>query len=195
MALEDLAMMRAVHGSTVLYPSDATCTAALVQAMADLEGISYMRTTRGAYPVLYDAGESFPMGGSKVLRSAEDDQVTLIGAGVTLYACLAAADQLREEGIGARVIDLYSVKPIDTATLVAAAAATGGRLVLAEDHHPEGGLGSAVVDALTSLGRTELAIAHLAVSEMPGSGTSEELLDAAGISAAHIAAAARRLLT
>jgi transketolase len=195
MALEDLAMMRAVHGSTVLYPSDATSTAALVEAMADLEGISYMRTTRGAYPVLYDAGESFPVGGCKVLRSADDDQVTLVGAGVTLYACLAAADQLREEGIGARVIDLYSVKPADTATLSAAAAATGGRLVLAEDHHPEGGLGSAVVDALTSLGRTELAIAHLAVREMPGSGTSEELLDAAGISADHIAAAARRLLT
>ncbi len=195
MALEDLAMMRAVHGSTVLYPSDATSTAALVEAMADLEGISYMRTTRGAYPVLYAAGESFPVGGCKVLRSADDDQVTLVGAGVTLHACLAAADQLRDEGIGARVIDLYSVKPIDTATLSAAAAATGGRLVLAEDHHPEGGLGSAVVDALTSLGRTELAIAHLAVSEMPGSGTSEELLDAAGISAGHIAAAARRLLT
>ena len=162
--------------------------------MSDLEGISYMRTTRGAYPVLYEAGESFPVGGSKVLRSADDDQVTLVGAGVTLHACLAAADQLRDEGIGVRVIDLYSVKPIDTATLAAAAAATGGRLVLAEDHHPEGGLGSAVVDALTSLGRAELAIAHLAVSEMPGSGTSEELLDAAGIDAAHIAAAARRLL-
>ena len=193
MALEDLAMMRAVHGSTVLYPSDATSTAALVVAMADLDGISYMRTTRGAYPVLYDAGEPFPVGGSKVLRSAGDDQVTLVGAGVTLHACLAAADQLRGEGIGARVIDLYSVKPVDTPTLSAAAAATGGRLVLAEDHHPEGGLGSAVVDALTSLGRTELAIVHLAVSEMPGSGTSEELLDAAGISAAHIGVSVRKL--
>ena len=95
MALEDLAMLRAVQGSTVLYPSDATSAAALVQAMADLDGISYLRTTRGAYPVLYDAGESFPVGGSKVLRSADDDQVTLIGAGVTLHACLAAADQLR----------------------------------------------------------------------------------------------------
>ena len=162
--------------------------------MADLDGICYMRTTRGAYPVLYDAGEAFPVGGSKVLRSADDDQVTLIGAGVTLYECLAAADQLAGEGISARVIDVYSVKPIDTATLTAAAAATGGRLVVAEDHHPEGGLGSAVLDALTGNGRTELDIAHLAVREMPGSGTSEELLDAAGISASHIAAAARRLL-
>jgi len=194
MALEDLAMMRAVHGSTVLYPSDATSAAALVEAMADLDGISYMRTTRGAYPVLYEAGESFPVGGSKVLRSADDDQVTLIGAGVTLHACLAAADQLRDEGVSARVIDLYSVKPVDTATLSAAAAATGGRLVVAEDHHPEGGIGAAVLDALTAAGRAELDMAHLAVREMPGSGTSAELLAEAGIDADGIAAAARRLL-
>jgi transketolase len=194
MALEDLAMLRAVHGSTVLYPSDATSTAALVQAMADRAGVSYLRTTRGAYPVLYDAAETFPIGGSKVLRSADDDQVTLIGAGVTLHACLAAADQLTEHGISARVIDLYSIKPIDTATLAAAAKATGGRLVLVEDHHPEGGLGSAVVDALTSTGRVSLAVAHLAVSELPGSGTSEELLDAAGLTAGHITAAARQLV-
>ena len=195
MALEDLAMMRAVHGSTVLYPSDATSTAALVQAMADLDGISYLRTTRGAYPVLYDATETFPVGGSKVLRASEDDQVTLVGAGVTLHACLAAADQLRDEGISARVIDLYSVKPVDTATLSAAAAATGGRLVVAEDHHPEGGLGSAVLEALAGQGRTELTMAHLAVREMPGSGTTDELLAESGIDAAHIADAARRLLS
>ena len=194
MALEDLAMLRAVHGSTVLYPSDATSAAALVQEMAGLDGISYMRTTRGAYPVLYDVAETFPVGGAKVLRSADDDQVTLIGAGVTLHECLAAADLLAGEGISARVIDLYSVKPVDTATLAAAAAATRGRLVVAEDHHPEGGLGSAVADALTSAGRTDLAIARLAVRQMPGSGTTRELLDASGISASHIAAAARRLL-
>jgi transketolase len=113
---------------------------------------------------------------------------------VTLHACLAAADQLKEEGISARVIDLYSVKPVDTDTLTAAASTTGGRLVLVEDHHPEGGLGSAVIDALTGDGRIELTVAHLAVREMPGSGTSAELLDAAGISAEHIAAAARQLL-
>ncbi len=193
MALEDLAMMRAVQGSTVLYPSDATSAAALVAAMADPDGVVYMRTTRGAYPVLYDAGESFPVGGAKVVRASDGDQVTLIGAGVTLHACLAAADQLKADGISARVIDLYSVKPVDIDTLTAAAAATGGRLVIAEDHHPEGGLGSAVVDALTGAGRVDLAVRHLAVAELPGSGTSEELLDAAGISADHIAAAARSL--
>jgi len=193
MALEDLAMLRAVHGSTVLYPSDATSAAALVAAMADLEGVSYMRTTRGAYPVLYDSDEQFPVGGAKVLRSNPGDQVTLIGAGVTLYECLAAADELQRDGISARVIDLYSIKPIDIDTLTAAAAATGGRIVVAEDHHPEGGLGSAVVDALTGAGRAELSVRHLAVRNMPGSGTGSELLDAAGISASHIATAAREL--
>ena len=162
--------------------------------MADLDGISYMRTTRGAYPVLYDAGEAFPVGGSKVLRQTGADQVTLIGAGVTLHQCLAAAETLAGDGIAARVIDLYSVKPADTATLAAAAAATGGRLVVAEDHHPEGGLGAAVLDALTGAGRTDLAVAHLAVRDMPGSGTPAELLAASGIDAAHIADAARRLL-
>ncbi len=194
MALEDLAMMRAVQGSTVLYPSDATSAAALVAAMADRDGVVYMRTTRGAYPVLYAAGEAFGVGGAKVLRASDVDQVTLIGAGVTLHACLAAADQLEADGISARVIDLYSVKPIDTDTLTTAAAATDGRLVIAEDHHPEGGLGSAVVDALTGAGRADLTVRHLAVSELPGSGTSEELLDAAGISAEHIAAAARSMV-
>ena len=129
-----------------------------------------------------------------MLRQTDDDQVTLIGAGVTLHQCLAAADTLAADGINARVIDLYSVKPADTARLTAAAAATGGRLVVAEDHHPEGGLGSAVLDALTGAGRTDLAVAHLAVREMPGSGTTAELLDASGIDAAHIAEAARRLL-
>ena len=194
MALEDLAMMRAVHGSTVLYPSDATSAAALVAAMADLDGVSYLRTTRGAYPVLYPAGESFPVGGAKVLRSSDADQVTLIGAGVTLHECLAAADALRADGISARVIDLYSVKPIDVGVLTTAAGATGGRIVVAEDHHPEGGMGSAVVDALTAAGRAELSVAHLAVREMPGSGTPAELLDAAGINAQHIADAARKLV-
>jgi transketolase len=193
MALEDLAMLRAVHGSTVLYPSDAVSTAALVAAMADLDGISYMRTTRGAYPVLYAEGDTFPVGGCKVPRSSDDDQVVLVGAGVTLHACLAAADELAAGGISARVIDLYSVKPVDTGTLSAAAAATGGRMVLVEDHHPEGGLGSAVLEALAGAGRAELSIAHLAVTGMPGSGTGEELLNEAGISATHIAAAARRL--
>jgi transketolase len=193
MGLEDLAMMRAVHGSTVLYPADGTSTAALVEAMAATAGISYIRTTRGSFPGLYPAGEAFPVGGSKVLRTSEHDEVTLIGAGVTLHECLRAADILDAEGIGARVIDCYCVKPIDTATIAAAAQATGGRIVVAEDHRPEGGLGSAVTDALLAAGQRDLSVAHLAVREMPGSGTGPELLGWAGIDAGHIAAAARRL--
>jgi transketolase len=193
MALEDLAMMRAVHGSTVLYPADGTSTAVLVKAMAATPGISYMRTTRGAYPGLYPSGETFPVGGSKVLRSGEQDAVTLVGAGVTLHECLGAAEQLAAEGIHARVIDCYSVKPIDTATLTEAAQATGGCFVVAEDHHPEGGLGEAVTSALVAAGQENLTIAHLAVREMPGSGTGAELLAWAGIDAEHIAAAAREL--
>ncbi|MET8965620.1 transketolase [Streptomyces sp. NPDC004074] len=194
MALEDLAMMRAVHGSTVLYPSDATSAVALTLAMADTHGISYLRATRGGYPVLYEPEESFPVGGSKVLRSSDADQVTLVGAGVTVHQCLAAADQLAADGIQTRVIDLYSVKPVDGHTLVAAARATQGRLVVAEDHHPEGGLGSAVAAALLAARVPQLRLSHLAVRKMPGSGTTAELLDAAGISARHIDAAAKELL-
>jgi transketolase len=193
MALEDLAMMRAVHNSTVLYPSDAPSTAHLVAAMADRDGVSYLRTTRGAYPVLYGPDETFPIGGSKVLRSSDGDTVTLVGAGVTLHAALAAADTLAAEGVSARVIDLYSVKPVDAATLTDAATRTGGRIVVAEDHYAEGGLGSAVLEALANLGQP-LRLVQLAVSNLPGSGTPVELLDAAGISANHIADAARSLL-
>src|SRR6185369_633209 len=134
MALEDLAMMRAVGGSTVLYPSDATSTAKIVEAMADLPGVSYLRTTRGAYPVLYGPDEPFAPGGSKVLRRSDSDIVTLIGAGVTLHESLAAVDALATEGVSARVIDLYSVKPVDAATVLEAVRATGGRIVVAEDH-------------------------------------------------------------
>lgn len=193
MALEDLAALRAIHGSTVLYPADATATAALVAAAADGGGIVYLRTTRGAYPVLYEHGESFPVGGSKVLRSSTLDQVTLIGAGVTVHHCLAAADQLSADGITARVLDLYCVKPVDTATLARAADHSGGRLVVVEDHYPQGGLGAAVLEALADRARPP-RVAHLAVRGLPGSGRPEEVMDAAGITAPHIAAAARRLV-
>ena len=193
MALEDIAMMRAVHGSTVLYPSDATSAAYLVQEMAGRSGVVYIRTTRGAYPVLYPPDETFPVGGAKVVRSSPGDQVTLIGAGVTLHNCLAAADELAGDGISARVVDLYSLKPIDTKTLVEAASATGNRLVVAEDHYPQGGIGGAVLEALSESGH-HVRLAHLAVQGLPGSGTPAELMEAAGISAGQIAQAARNLV-
>jgi len=193
MALEDLASMRAVHGSTVLYPSDANQTAKLLEAMVDLSGISYMRTTRAATPVIYGPDEDFAVGGSTVVRSSENDEVTLIGGGITLHESLKAAEALAEEGINARVIDLYSVKPIDGQTLRAAAEATGGRLVVSEDHWPEGGLGEAVLSAFADAEDRPKMI-HLAVRDMPTSGTPEELLHAAGIDADHIATAARKLV-
>src|ERR1700687_1134376 len=192
MALEDLAAMRAIHTSTVLYPSDPNQTAKLTQLMADASGIVYMRTTRGAYPTIYGPNETFKIGGSKVVRSSPKDRVTLIGAGVTLHNCLAAADTLAQKKISARVIDLYSVKPVDVKTLREAARATKGRFVIVEDHYPEGGLGAAVLEAFAAEGR--LHQAHLAVKDLPTSGKPEELMNAAGISARHIVAAATKLL-
>ena len=193
MALEDLAAFRAVHGSTVLYPSDANQTARLVEAMADLDGIVFLRTTRANTPVIYEAGEEFPVGGAKVVRSSDGDEVTLIGAGITLHEALKAADALTEEGVSARVVDLYSVKPVDTETLRAAAEATGGRFVVVEDHWPEGGLAEAILSAFADSDERP-RIVHLAVRDMPGSGTPAELLAAAGIDADHIATAARELV-
>ncbi|MFZ0128452.1 MAG: transketolase [Candidatus Dormiibacterota bacterium] len=193
MALEDIASLRAVHTSTVLYPSDAVSTAKLVAQMADLHGISYLRTTRGAYPVIYDNDEEFPIGGAKVLRQSGDDVVTLVGGGVTLHACLAAADRLASTGTHCRVIDLYSVKPIDTATLRQASDATGGRLVVVEDHYPQGGLGAAVMEAL-ALEESPPRITHLAVRSLPGSASPNELMAAAGIDADAIVAAVNALV-
>ena len=162
--------------------------------MADQAGVSFLRTTRGGYPVLYDADEEFPIGGAKVLRHSGEDTVTLIGAGVTLHECLAAADELAAEGVAARVVDLYSVKPVDVATLQDALTATGGRTVVVEDHYPEGGLAAAVVEALADRGLLGLRLAHLAVRSLPGSASSSEQLEGAGISRGHIAHAARGLL-
>jgi transketolase len=190
MGLEDLALMRAVCGSTVLYPSDAVATAHLVQAMAERQGISYLRATRGATPVIYAANETFPIGGSKTLRSSPRDRATLIGAGITLHEALAAADQLAREGIAVRVIDLYSIKPIDVEALATAATETG-HLVVCEDHWAEGGIGDAVVAALMADGCALPALTHLAVREMPRSGKPRELLDHFGISAPHLVAAVK----
>jgi transketolase len=203
MALEDLAMMRAVHGSTVLYPSDANQTAKLVLAMAEQEGISYLRTTREKTPVIYDENEEFPIGGSKVVRQSDDDKVTVVAAGITLHEALKAADELSAAGTNIRVVDAYSVKPIDYAGIDAALQATDGKLVVVEDHWPEGGLAAAVLETFSEHapgrmpdGRREMEfrMCHLAPRNMPGSGTPAEQLDAAGISARHIVAAVKSLL-
>ena len=192
MGLEDLAMMRAVHGSTVLYPCDANQTARLVATMAGLEGVRYLRTSRGAGPVVYGSDEEFPVGGSKVLRFSSRDRLTVVAAGVTVHEALAAADALDREGIQVRVIDLYSVKPVDAETLRQAAEDTGCLLTV-EDHHPEGGLGDAVLDAFLD-GRPVPRLVRLAVRTMPGSASPAEQLHAAGIDAESIAVAARLLV-
>jgi transketolase len=192
MALEDIAALRAVHSSVVLHPCDGNQTAKLVAAMADAEGIVFMRTLRPNTPVIYDADDEFEIGGSRVIRSSDDDDVTLVGAGITVHEALKAADALEEDGISARVIDLYSIKPIDADTLHAAADATG-RIVTVEDHFPEGGLGEAVIAALAENDERPRVLT-LAVREMPRSGKPDELLNAYGIDAEHIAAAARRLV-
>jgi transketolase len=191
MALEDLAMMRAVHGSTVLYPCDPNQAAKLTRLMADTPGVVFMRTTRGAYPTLYAANEVFKVGGSKVLRQSAKDKVALIGAGVTVHNCLAAADALEAKKIPARVIDLYSVKPVDVKTLREAARVTKGRLIVVEDHYPQGGIGAAVLEALAA--DSPPRVVHLAVKELPTSGKPEELMNAAGISSKQIVAAAIKL--
>jgi transketolase len=192
MALEDLAMLRAVHGSTVLYPCDANQTAQLVHELADREGICYLRTTRGGTPVIYGPDERFPVGGSRVLRSSPEDRITIVAAGVTVHQALAAADRLAADGIAARVIDLYSVKPVDTATLRTAARETG-RLVTVEDHWPEGGLGDAVLEVFADPAGPLPRVCKLAVRTMPASATTAEQLHAAGLDADAITAAAAEL--
>jgi transketolase len=193
MALEDIASLRAIHSSTVLHPCDANQTAKLVAAMADTDGIVFLRTLRPNTPVIYDADEEFRVGGSRVLRSSDDDDLTIVGAGITVHEALKAADILGEEEISARVIDLYSIKPIDAETLQAAAEATG-RIITVEDHFPEGGVGDAVLAALAENG-DHASVVKLAVREMPRSGKADELLNAYGIDAEHIVAAARQLVS
>ncbi|MFH8738950.1 MULTISPECIES: transketolase [unclassified Streptomyces] len=192
MGLEDLAMFRAIYGSTVLYPCDGNQTAKLVAEMADLEGIRYLRTSRGDTPVIYSPTEEFPIGGSKVLRASGEDRLTVVSAGVTLHEALKAAELLDREGIQVRVIDLYSVKPVDRSTLREAAESTGCLLTV-EDHRAEGGIGDSVLDAFTD-GRPVPRLVRLAVRTMPGSASPAEQLHAAGIDAESIAAAARLLV-
>jgi transketolase len=193
MALEDIAMFRAVHGSTVLYPSDANQTAKLVALSADNPGITYLRTTRADTGVIYPPHASFRIGGSWLLRATPHDRVTVAAAGITVHEALEAARRLTVEGIGVRLLDVYSIKPIDRAALLASVRATNGRLVTVEDHWPEGGLGDAVFAALADSGLPVRAV-KLAVRDLPGSGQPAELLHAAGIDADAIVDAVHSLL-
>jgi transketolase len=191
MALEDLAMFRAVPGCAVLYPCEAVSAEKLVAEAAAHKGMAYIRTSRPKTPVIYDASESFPIGGSKVLRSSASDVITIVTAGVTVFEALAAADAVAADGIHVRVIDLYSVKPVDAATVIAAGRETG-LLVTVEDHYAAGGIGDAVCEVVSPHG---LRVERVAVPGLPRSGTPEELMDVNGLSAAKLAATIRRLVS
>jgi transketolase len=193
MALEDIAMFRAVHGSAVFYPSDAMSAERLTETMARRSGINYLRTSRPKTAILYSKEEKFPVPGFKVPRKSAQDRVTVIGGGITVHEALKAADELKSQGTAIRVIDLYCVKPLDGKALAAEISATGGRLVTVEDHWAEGGIGEAVLSALAQAGATPSKFRLLAVREMPHSGKPEELVDAFGISARHIAEAVREI--
>jgi transketolase len=194
MGLEDVAMMRAVHGSTVLYPCDPNQTAALVEQMADLPGVSYLRTTREKTNVLYPPGDIFPVGGATVVKRGDNDRVAVIAAGITVHEALKAYETLKAEGTEIRIVDAYTIKPIDKTTLLETVKAVGGKLVTVEDHWPEGGLGDAVLDALATEPLNGLRVVKLAVSGLPGSGTPDELMHAAGIDADAILKAVKSLL-
>src|SRR5712692_11336277 len=189
MGLEDLAMFRAVPGATVLYPSDGVSAERLTEAAARRPGICYLRTSRPKKPAVYSNDEKCPVPGFKVPRQSGNDRATVIAAGVTLHEALQAYEELKAKGIAIRVVDLYCVKPLDGAALGEQVRATGGRLVMVEDHYPEGGLGEAVLSALAARGTALAEVRHLAPHRVPHSGKPEELLDAFGISARHIVAA------
>ncbi|MDD9973384.1 MAG: transketolase [Candidatus Poribacteria bacterium] len=191
MGLEDVAMFRAIPGAVVLYPSDAIAAERLVAEAAAHEGIVYLRTSRPKTAILYDAAESFPIGGCKVVRESSEDKVTVVAAGVALHEALKAHEILAQDGIAIRVIDLYSIKPIDAEALQKAASETNNTLITVEDHYPEGGLGDAVLEAVATKG---IYVHKLAVTGMPRSGKPEELLEYHGISANAIAQKVKELM-
>ena len=191
MGLEDLSMFRSIPNAAVLYPSDAVAAERLVAEAAAYEGIVFIRTSRPNTKIIYENSEQFPIGGSKVVRSSGEDQITVVAAGITLHQALKAYDQLQTGGISIRVIDLYSVKPVDIATLVSAAKETGGTIITVEDHYPEGGIGEAVLSAVGSEG---IKVHKLAVNSIPRSGKQEELLEVYGISTNHIVQTVKALI-
>jgi transketolase len=190
MGLEDIAMFRPVPGSVVLYPSDPVSMERIVEQAAKHRGICYIRSTRPKTNVLYSNDERFPIGGSKVLRKSANDRATVVGAGITVHEALKAATRLESEGISVRVIDAYSVKPIDAQGLLAAAAETGGHMVVVEDHYEQGGIGDAVLEVVG----TRAHVIRLAVREIPRSGPPEALLQKYGISSEHIIDAVKSFL-
>jgi transketolase len=190
MGLEDMAIFKPIPGCVVLYPCDAFAAEGCLESLVRHRGLSYLRTTRPATPLLYSRDESFPIGGSKVLRYGENDRATIIAAGITVFEALKAYEELKKKNIGVRVIDAYSVEPLDREAIVRAASEAGGKVVVVEDHFPTGGLGEAVAQALAGSAR----ILHLCIRDLPRSGKPAELMDMYGISASHIIRAVEELV-
>lgn len=192
MGLEDIAMFRTIPGSTVFYPSDAVSTERAIELAANTKGICFVRTSRPATAVIYKNEEPFVIGKGKVVKSSPKDQILVVGAGVTLYEALKAADELSKVGVNVRVIDPFTIKPLDAQLIVKNAKEVGGRIVTVEDHYPEGGLGEAVTSAVAL--ERDIVVKKLAVAEVPRSGPSNALLDKYGISAKKIVAAIQEVL-
>ncbi|XP_023290469.1 transketolase isoform X2 [Orussus abietinus] len=192
MGLEDIAMFRCVPGSTVFYPSDAVSTERAVELAANTKGICFIRTSRPNSPVIYKNDETFIIGKAKIVRSSPKDQVLVIGACVTLHEAVKAADELAKTGIHVRILDPFTIKPIDSATIIKNAKEAGGKIVTVEDHYPEGGIGEAVASAVS--GERDIVVKKLAVKEVPRSGPPATLLDAFGINAKHIVMAVQEIL-
>lgn len=192
MGLEDIAMFRTIPGSTVFYPSDAVSTERAIELAANTKGICFVRTSRPATAVIYKNEEPFAIGKGKVVKSSPKDQILVVGAGVTLYEALKAADELSKVEVNVRVIDPFTIKPLDAQLIVKNAKEVGGRIVTVEDHYPEGGLGEAVASAVAL--ERNVVIKKLAVTEVPRSGPSNALLDKYGISASKIVAAVQEVL-
>lgn len=191
MGLEDLAMMAAQPGVVVLYPSDAVCAYKMVELMANHQGMVYMRTGRPKTPILYNPSDTFTIGGSKVLRQGKQDQLTIVAAGVTVFEALKAYDELKAAGIDVRILDLYSVVPIDVQTLQQSAKATHGRVLTVEDHYLHGGIGDAVLSALASEG---IKVYKMGIQQIPHSGKPDQLIDHYGISARAIVEKVKQLV-
>ncbi|XP_030209962.1 transketolase isoform X5 [Gadus morhua] len=193
MGLEDLAMFRAIPTATVFYPSDAVSTEKAMELAANTKGLCYIRTSRPENSVIYNSSEDFHVGQAKVVNKTNDDHVTVIGAGVTLHEAMAAAEQLKKERINVRVIDPFTIKPLDSKTIIDNAKATRGRIITVEDHYYEGGLGEAVCAAVVN--ETGFSVHRMAVAQVPRSGKPQELLRLFGIDRDAIAQAVRKVLS
>lgn len=193
MGLEDIALFRSIPGSSVFYPADAVSCERAIELAANTKGICFIRTSRPATAVIYKNDDKFALGKAKIIKSSPSDKVLVIGAGVTLYEALNAAEELEKSGVSIRVLDPFTIKPIDASTIIKNAKECGGNIITVEDHYPEGGLGEAVLSAVAE--EKSISVKKLAVTDIPRSGPPNVLLDLFGISAKNVVAAVKKIVT